>query len=114
MLFRSTGAVGPVPGSVDWPRPWLRRRWELRGRDELGGTRALITEGAALAQAGEPRAIGGLRRERLVPAPEEGVFTTTRRIGGAVQVGDVVGRLGPANLNAPTSGMLHGLVRDTG
>jgi xanthine dehydrogenase accessory factor len=97
--------IGLGPGFVAGGNCAVETSWEAPGR--------VITEGAALAQAGEPRAIGGLRRERLVTAPEDGVFTTTRRIGEAVQVGDVVGRLGPANLNAPTSGMLHGLVRDT-
>jgi xanthine dehydrogenase accessory factor len=40
------------------------------------------------------------------------VFTTKRRIGEAVQAGEVVGELSGTRLAAPLAGVLRGLVRD--
>jgi xanthine dehydrogenase accessory factor len=78
--------------------------WEAPGR--------VIREGPTLRQAGEPRALGGARRERLAAAAGDGVFTTKRRIGEAVQAGEVVGELSGTRLAAPLAGVLRGLVRD--
>jgi xanthine dehydrogenase accessory factor len=59
--------------------------------DALG---AVITEGASLPLAGEPRAIAGHARDRYVYAPVDGVLRTKAQIGDAVRRGEEVARLG--------------------
>ena len=76
----------------------------------------VITQGASLALAGEPRPIHGVGRERLVYAPVAGRFESSRRIGEAIQPGDVVGQLVTEDgrrttLHAPLAGVLRGLSR---
>ena len=77
--------------------------------DRLG---AVITEGASLPLAGEPRAIGGHARDRYVYAPVDGVFRTKARIGDAVRQGERVAEIGTAVLRAPLDGVLRGLTHD--
>lgn len=77
--------------------------------DALG---AVITEGASLPLAGEPRAIAGHARDRYVYAPVDGVLRTKARIGDAVRRGEEVARLGDATLLAPLDGVLRGLTHD--
>ncbi len=77
--------------------------------DELG---AIITEGASLPLAGEPRAIAGHARDRYVYAPFDGVFRTKARIGDAVRQGEEIAEIGTAVLRAPLDGVLRGLTHD--
>jgi xanthine dehydrogenase accessory factor len=77
--------------------------------DALG---AVITEGASLPLAGEPRAIAGHARDRYVYAPVDGVLRTKAQIGDAVRRGEEVARLGDGALLAPLDGVLRGLTHD--
>ena len=77
--------------------------------DALGG---VITEGASLPLAGEPRAIAGHARDRYVYAPVDGVLRTKARIGDAVRRGEEVARVGATALLAPLDGVLRGLTHD--
>lgn len=77
--------------------------------DNLG---AVVRSGPTLALGGEPRAIAGIGRERLVYAPASGLFRTARRIGDEVEAGDVVADIDGVLLRAPVPGVLRGLTRD--
>ena len=77
--------------------------------DALG---QVVRDGATLPVRGEPRAIGGVGRERAVYAPVAGVVRTSLRIGDRVLAGDPVLDLRGAVLHAPLPGVLRGLVRD--
>ncbi len=78
--------------------------------DDLG---RVITTGASLPLAGEPRAIDGHARDRYVYARIDGVFRTTFRIGDAVRQGQEVAHINSTALGAPLDGVLRGLTRDT-
>ena len=90
------------------------------GRDvhmvvETNHTRNLgkvFLEGEAEENTGVPVAIGGLTKERVVWAPQSGIFTTDSEIGDQVVAGGVVGRVGDQLVEAPISGMLRGLLRN--
>lgn len=77
--------------------------------DRLG---EIVRSGPTLALAGEPRAIDGVGRERLVYAPVAGRFRTVRLIGELVEAGEVVAEIGETRLVASLAGMLRGLTRD--
>jgi xanthine dehydrogenase accessory factor len=72
----------------------------------------VILEGEAEKNTGSPVAIGGLTKERVIWAPQAGIFTTDREIGDSVVAHQIVGRLGNQPLKAPISGMLRGLMKD--
>lgn len=71
----------------------------------------VILEGEAEKNTGIPVAIGGLAKERVVWAPQAGIFTSNKEIGDSVVSGEVVGQVGDRPLKAPLSGMLRGLIR---
>lgn len=71
----------------------------------------VIVEGEAEENTGTPVNIGGLAKERVIWAPQAGIFTTDRKIGDSVVAGEVIGKLDNLNLPAPVSGMLRGLMR---
>lgn len=71
----------------------------------------VILEGEAEKDTGTPVAIGGLTRERVVWAPQAGIFTSNKEIGDSVVAGETVGKIGDQPLEAPISGMLRGLIR---
>jgi xanthine dehydrogenase accessory factor len=72
---------------------------------------AIIEAGSTLPLAGEPRAIGGVGRERFVYAPAAGRFETDARIGDRVEENDVLATIGEVGLRAPISGVIRGLTR---
>ena len=72
---------------------------------------AIIEAGSTLPLAGEPRAIGGVGRERFVYAPAAGRFETEARIGDRVEENDVIASIGEVGLRAPISGVIRGLTR---
>lgn len=82
----------------------IETSWDGLGR--------VITEGASLALAGEPREIEGHARDRYVYAPCDGVFRTKARIGEEVRQGQEVAEIGVTVLTAPLDGVLRGLTRD--
>lgn len=78
-----------------------------RGHD-LG---RLLKSGRAAANTGIPGVIGGYTKERVLRSSADGLFTTERMIGDAVCAGDVVGRVGNAEVVTPINGILRGLIR---
>jgi xanthine dehydrogenase accessory factor len=72
----------------------------------------VILEGEAEENTGIPVAIGGLTRERVVWAPQSGIFVTDMEIGDPVVAGQIVGWVGDQPVEAPLSGMLRGLMRN--
>ena len=78
----------------------------MRGHD-LG---RVITSGAATPNTGIPGDIGGYTLERLVLAPQAGIFSPTQNIGDVVDAGDVLGYVGEAPVRAAIHGVLRGLL----
>lgn len=72
----------------------------------------VIVEGEAEGNTGMPVAIGGLTKQRVVWAPQAGIFTTNREIGDSVVAHQIIGQVGDVPLEAPISGVLRGLLRD--
>ncbi len=72
----------------------------------------VILEGKTEEDTGIPVAIGGLTKERVVWAMQPGIFTTNREIGDRVVAGEAVGQVGGQLVEAPTSGILRGLLRN--
>ncbi len=88
-------------GNVDLA---IETSWEALG--------AVIRHGSTLSLAGEPRPLGGHRRDRFIYAPHAGTFRTVRRIGESVEVGEEVAHLDATPLLAPLGGTLRGLTHD--
>jgi xanthine dehydrogenase accessory factor len=82
----------------------IETSWEDLGR--------VISDGPTLEFRGEPREIGGRRRERYVYAPVAGRFQTSLNIGDVVTESQVVATIDDTPLHAPLSGILRGLTRD--
>lgn len=78
------------------------------GWDALG---TIVETGSTAALRGEPRAILGHARDRLLYAPHAGIFASTHRIGEAVTQGQVIATIDSQELVAPLSGVLRGLTR---
>jgi xanthine dehydrogenase accessory factor len=78
------------------------------GWDDLG---AVIHSGASAPLRGEPRAILGHARNRLVYAPHAGRFSSKHAIGELVMAGDMVARVDDHALTAPLTGAIRGLTR---
>ena len=76
------------------------------------GLGSVITDGASLPLAGEPRAIEGHARDRYVYAPLDGIFRTKARIGDVVRQGQEIAGINSMALAAPLDGVLRGLTRD--
>ena len=79
-----------------------------RGHD-LG---RVIREGAAKPNTGVPGPIGGYTIERLLRAPQAGVFTSIAGIGDAVRAGEAVARVDDVEVTSAIDGVLRGLLRD--
>ena len=77
-----------------------------RGHD-LG---RIIAHGASQSDTGEPGGIGGYTHERLLRAPADGVFETTRAIGETLLSGDVVAMVAGRPVRAGVGGTLRGLL----
>lgn len=71
----------------------------------------LITSGTAEANTGTPGNIGGYTTERVLRAPSHGVFVAEKQLGNAVRRGEVIGRVGNAEVTAQIDGILRGLIR---
>ncbi len=103
--------VGLGPGFVagDHVDVAVETSWEALG--------LVRWQGANLPLAGEPREIGGRRRERYVYAPLAGRWRSERRIGELVAVGEAVAWIEVdgdrrVEVRAPLAGAIRGLVRD--
>lgn len=77
-----------------------------RGHD-LG---RVIAHGASTPDTGEPGDIGGYTHERLLRAPADGVFTSSRAIGEPLAVGDLVGTVAGQPVLSQLAGTLRGLL----
>ncbi len=71
----------------------------------------VLRNGTAEANTGIPGQIAGYGRERLLRAPEDGIFVSSMEIGTMVKCGDTVGRVGQAPVHASVDGVLRGLLR---
>ncbi|MDP2727530.1 MAG: selenium-dependent molybdenum cofactor biosynthesis protein YqeB [Dehalococcoidia bacterium] len=73
----------------------------------------LIPEGEAEPNTGVPGDIGGFTEERVLRAPQEGVFRyNSRRIGDLVEAEEAVAYVGQAPVMASIRGVLRGLIRE--
>jgi xanthine dehydrogenase accessory factor len=73
------------------------------------GLGRVVRQGPTEPIKGEPRLIEGIGRERFVYAREAGPFTTCRSIGERVAEGEVIARVGTADVHSPISGVIRGL-----
>jgi xanthine dehydrogenase accessory factor len=78
------------------------------GWDALG---AVVREGPTAPLRGEPRAILGHGRDRLIYAPADGLFLSQRNIGDIVAAGDPLATIAGHGLSAPIAGAIRGLTR---
>lgn len=78
-----------------------------RGHD-LG---RVIAHGASMDDTGEPGAIGGFTHERVLRAPCDGVFESSRTIGETLAAGDEAGTVAGHPVIARIGGALRGLLR---
>lgn len=99
-------AIGLGPGFDAWKNCHVavETSWEALGR--------VVRDGPTLPLRGEPKALAGAGRERLVYAPAAGTFRTVARIGDRVAAEQVVGTVGTAPIAAPLAGTIRGLVHD--
>ncbi len=72
----------------------------------------LILSGEAESDTGVPGVIAGYAAERLLRAPEAGIFKTSKRIGDQVDAGTVVATVNGASVTAAIGGVIRGLLRD--
>jgi len=72
----------------------------------------VILEGPAEPDTGAPGPIGGYTTERLVRAPAAGAFEPRAAIGDHVKAGQVVARVGGAEVRSQIDGVLRGLLRE--
>jgi xanthine dehydrogenase accessory factor len=84
----------------------------VESNDSLGNLGKLIYQGESEVNTGKPVVVGGLTSERVVWAPQDGLFKSTMKIGDAVAAGQTVGKLDNIPLKAPLTGHLRGLIRD--
>lgn len=71
----------------------------------------IIASGCAEADTGIPGSIGGYTTERVLRAPNDGLFRAERDIGDAVRSGDVVGAVNGTKVRAKIAGIIRGLIR---
>lgn len=72
----------------------------------------VIYQGTALPNTNIPGRIGGFAGERVLRAPDSGVFRGTRQIGEVVEAGDIVGYVGDKPMKCTIGGVLRGLLAD--
>ena len=71
----------------------------------------VIHDGAAAADTGIPGNIGGYTNERLLRAPNAGLFETNCNIGDRVEKGECVATVDSSQVLANISGVIRGLLR---
>jgi xanthine dehydrogenase accessory factor len=84
----------------------------VESNDRQGNLGKLIFKGKAEENTGLPIEVGGLSRDRVVWAPEDGIFTSSSQIGEPVKAGQEVAKVNDIPIQAPLSGYLRGLLRD--
>ncbi|MCL4746805.1 MAG: EF2563 family selenium-dependent molybdenum hydroxylase system protein [Burkholderiaceae bacterium] len=71
----------------------------------------LIEAGRAEPDTGTPGDVAGFTTHRVLRAPVAGTFHSQHVIGQRVALGEIVGRVGDAAVNAGIDGVLRGLIR---
>ena len=71
----------------------------------------VITAGTAEPNTGIPGSIGGFTEERVLRAPQAGVFLPQKEIGDTVQAGEEVAKVGDVAVHARIGGVIRGLLR---
>lgn len=71
----------------------------------------LISQGEASPNTGVPGDIAGRTAQRVLRAPQTGVFQSDLKIGTMVTENQVVGHVGGGEVRAGVSGVLRGLIR---
>ena len=71
-----------------------------------------IYHGGALPNTNIPGRIGGFTGERVLRAPDDGIFKGTRQIGDTVAAGDIAGYVGDKPMICTIGGVLRGLLAD--
>lgn len=71
-----------------------------------------IYEGSAIPNTGIPGLVGGFAKERVLYAPQDGIFRARKAIGDRVSAGDVIAEVEGMPLLAAIDGCLRGLLPD--
>ncbi len=71
-----------------------------------------IYQGGALPNTNIPGRIGGFTGERVLRAPDDGIFRGARQIGDTVAAGDIAGYVGDKPMICTIGGVLRGLLAD--
>lgn len=71
----------------------------------------LLTSGRAEEDTGQPGAVLGFTSERVLRAPDEGIWQSTMEIGALVEEGAPIGSVSGLPVEAGISGALRGLIR---
>jgi xanthine dehydrogenase accessory factor len=82
---------------------------ETKRGHELG---RVIYSGQAAEDTAEPGLVEGYGRERLLRAPEAGVFKPHKKIGDLVKKGEQVASVGEKNIYAEVDGLIRGMLYD--
>jgi len=72
----------------------------------------IIEEGFAENDTGIPGEIGGCSSQRVIRAPEDGIFTSEKQIGNTVKEGDILGKIKDVEVKTGLSGVIRGLIKD--
>lgn len=72
----------------------------------------VIRTGSALPNTNIPGLIGGFAGERVLRAPQDGIFQQRLEIGAMVQAGDVAGTVGELPMRCTIAGVLRGILPD--
>lgn len=97
------------PGFVAGPGGDCHAVVETRRGARLG---RVIWSGAAAADTGTPGLVAGHGAERVLRAPVAGEVRWQATIGDVVVAGQVLGRVGTAEVGAPFPGVVRGLVAE--
>lgn len=74
-------------------------------------TGKVIFEGEAEKNTGVPIPIMGLSYERVMHAPQSGLFLANKDIGEIVTAGEVVGKIDEQYIEAPIDGVIRAMIR---
>lgn len=72
----------------------------------------VIWDGAAIPNTNIPGLIGGYAGERVLRAPQDGIFRQVLDIGASVQAGDVAAYVGDMPMVCTIGGILRGILAD--
>lgn len=72
----------------------------------------VIREGSPLPNTNIPGLIGGFAGERVLRAPDTGIFRQTLEIGAMVQPGDIAGSVNGKPMRCTIAGVLRGILPD--